>query len=174
MTAPRRAVRGKYRCRSARRRAKTTSWNMGDPGDIQMGTGGWPILHAATTQRMDAPGGRGPAVHRGGANLSDQRASRLAKRNRNRQGPINNVPFPRARTLGDRIGEMRRLYLGRLRDLEFGVPAGLPTMRTQAQTRLRMGAPLRTTPRQWAAPPQGSRPSPPAEQEQTHVEPRAD
>jgi hypothetical protein len=110
----------------------------------------------------------------GVANLSDQRASRLAKRNRNRQGPINNVPFPRARTLWDRIGEMRRLYLGRLRGLEFGVPAGRPTMRTQAQKRLRRGAAVRTAPRQRADTPQVARPPTPAEHAQPHVGPPAE
>ena len=110
----------------------------------------------------------------GVANLSDQRASRLAKKNRNRQDPINNVPFPRSRTLWHPIGEMRRLYLGRLRGLEFGVPAGRPTMRMLAQKRFRRGAAVRTAPRQRADTPQVARPPTPAEHAQPHVGPPAE
>ena len=50
------------------------------------------------------------------------RARRVAKRNRNRQGPTNNVPFPRGRTLWHPFGEMRRLRPGRLRRPDGPIP----------------------------------------------------
>jgi hypothetical protein len=65
-SAPSRAVRGKYRCRSARGRAKTTSWNVGGYGGYSDGRGRFcpssmPLPRGAWVR----PWG-GPAVHHGG------------------------------------------------------------------------------------------------------------
>jgi hypothetical protein len=123
-TAPRRAVRGKYRCRSARGRAKTTSWNVGGFGGYSDGRGRLAHppcrYHAAHGCALGARTGSSPWGLR---TTPINRATRLAKTNRNRQGQRNNVPFPHRRTLLHRIGEMRKLYLHRLSGPAAGVPA---------------------------------------------------
>jgi hypothetical protein len=66
LTAPSRAVRGSTDAGAHDGVPNNLLECRGIWGNIRMGAGGWPILHAATTQRMGAPFGRGPAVHRGG------------------------------------------------------------------------------------------------------------
>jgi hypothetical protein len=96
---------------------------------MQMGTGGWPISMQLPRSAWFAP----HAAPTGGSpwglrTCPINRARRLAKTNRNRQGPTNNVPFPRGRTLWHPIGNMRGLYLHRLcgRRAPLGRPGRRP------------------------------------------------